>query len=79
MKSKTLIDPPLLHYVLFQRKVDMFHYLLVSNFDKNVRCSDWTPLHLATYLGLKEFVDMLIFFGASLNEEDNYGIYLIFF
>jgi ankyrin repeat protein len=56
-------------------KTEIAHYFLSSGFDPNVVLSgDWTPLHLATFLGSAAFVEMLIFFRAKVDAADKFGV-----
>ncbi len=65
----------LIHYVILIGKVDMFHFFLESGFDIEAKCTySWTPLHLASFLGLKDFIDILLFYGADPNVVDDFGV-----
>jgi ankyrin repeat protein len=57
------------------KKLEVAHYFLSSTFDPNALLpDDWTPLHLATFLGLLDFVELLIFFKAKIDLPDKLGV-----
>jgi ankyrin repeat protein len=56
-------------------KPEIAHYFLSIGFDPNaVIVGDWTPLHLAAFLGLTDYVEMLLFFRAKVDLPDKFGV-----
>jgi ankyrin repeat protein len=59
----------------FSRHEAAHYFLSTSFFDLNsLHPGDWTPLHLATFLGLVDFVEMLLFFKAKVDVPDRLGV-----
>jgi ankyrin repeat protein len=66
-----------LHYAIFRVKYEIAHYFLSNGFEVNAQMSnDWTSLHLAIFLNLTDFVEMLSFFKAKVDIPDRYGVFL---
>lgn len=75
MKGKTFARVSLLHYSIMVMKIEVMHYFLMAGADPNVLLSnEWTSLHLAAFLGLTDFIELLIFFSAKIDLSDRYGM-----
>jgi hypothetical protein len=55
-------------------KLDIFHYFLAIGIDPNAVCEDWSCLHLAAFLGMKDYVEILLFFKADAAKQDRFGV-----
>jgi hypothetical protein len=76
VKGKTFSRLRLLHYAILATKAEIAHYFLSIGFDPNATIDgDWTPLHLAAFLGLADYAEMLLFFRAKLDPPDKFGVH----
>ena len=65
VKNHSFNSMSLLQYTILHQKLDVASYLLSCSVPVNEVSSGWTALHLATYLGLHDFIDLLLFYGAN--------------
>jgi len=71
-KKKTLRNIGLLHFSILSFKLDSIETLLTKGINANKYCDGWTPLHLASFLGYSEIVDLLLFHEADPHLLDKY-------
>ena len=65
VKNHSFDSMSLLQYTILRQKLDVASFLLSCSVPINEVYSGWTALHLASYLGLHDFVDLLLFYGAN--------------
>lgn len=64
----------LLHYAIFEKKLNLLEELLRKGYDVNSKDSDgWTPLHYAVQDNRVDFVNLLLKYKADINAKDGYG------
>jgi hypothetical protein len=73
-KGRTFKNLPLTHYTILIGKLEMFQLLLSLGMPVDQTWNDWTLLHMATYLNQIDFVEVLIFFKATVDCRDKLGV-----
>lgn len=64
--GKTFVNPPLIHFSIIYQKLEVLNFMLSARLDPNLVSRDgMSPLHLAILMKQKDFVDLLLFFGAK--------------
>lgn len=73
-KNRTFVNLPLLHYCVLQNNIEIAQFLLENHVDPNNVCREGlTALHIAALLGLRDMVDLLVFYRASVTVRDSLG------
>lgn len=65
-------DPPVPFYTVMAKSFEMMHHIVsIPDYDINNKYNSWTMLHLAAYMELMDFVEVLLAFGADPNILDD--------
>ena len=72
VKKKILRKLTPLHFCVLCYKIDILEDLLIRGFPIDILSDSWTSLHLASFLGYSEIIDILLFYKANSSIEDKY-------
>jgi ankyrin repeat protein len=67
---------PAIHYSILVTKIEILHLFISRSTSVNVLLAGhWTPLHLAAFLGLTDFVEMILMSKPIIDSPDKWGVF----
>lgn len=73
-RDRTFTNLPPLHFAILHQQVAVVHHFLSISISPDTKSWEgMTPLHLAVFLGLVEYVEVLLFFRADTRLLDKFG------